>query len=182
MINRRAIIGLGLTLPFASASAEAFQPQPEIEAALLAALNGLRQDKGLRLLSDNARYQPAARFHAQDMALMGRVGHVSSRGSDFDSRMRALNNGALVLPSMGENAARVSRASAAFTEIAQVLFQQWLHSSGHRANMMSQDYVSVATGVIRSGGSVYADQIFVGAEVITNMTRAPQTQVPATLY
>jgi hypothetical protein len=86
--------------------------------------------------------------------------------------MRALRDGALVLPSMAENAARVSKADGDDDALARNLVAQWLGSPPHRHELESADYVAVATGAVHINGHVYADQIFVGAEVETNMNRA----------
>ena len=142
-----------------------------IEAALLRLVNAHRLSIGRKALVNNAEFQFAARAQAADLLGQGRVGHVSSTGSDFDSRIRALRNGAMVLPAMAENAARVSKADGDDEALARRLVAQWLASPPHKHELESQDYVSVATGVIHAQGKVYADQIFVGPEVKTNMNR-----------
>ena len=145
--------------------------QPAIEAWLFAKANALRQSKGLPALKADQAMSTAARAHAEDMATSGRLGHVSSSGLDFDSRMRALRAGALVLPAMGENAAAVT-AQASAAETAQSLFKAWLASPPHLHTLLSRDYLKVSTGVSIVNGKAYADQIFTGPEVMTNMMRA----------
>ncbi|MDE2383750.1 MAG: hypothetical protein KGO53_03960 [Alphaproteobacteria bacterium] len=145
----------------------------DVETRLLALLNAYRQAKGLKALAADPALAAAARAHAADMALHGFLGHVASTGHDFDSRMHALRGGALVLPSMGENAAEVPRPSEDPAVLAQSLFQTWLASAPHLHTMVSRDYLKVATGVAIVNGKAYADQIFIGPEVQTNMLRAP---------
>ncbi len=159
------------------ASAEAQQAfAPGLEASLLRLINAHRVALGKKALREAPQLQLAARAQAMDLMGQGRVGHVSSGGHDFDSRMRALRNGAMVLPSMAENAARVSKAVGDDDALARKLVAQWLGSPPHRHELESNDYVAVATGVVHINGQVYADQIFVGAEVETNMNPiAPPT-------
>ncbi len=103
-----------------------------------------------------------------DMALTDFVGHVSSSGQDFESRVRSFRPGELFLPSMGENAARVSSGEAVSTAKAAKLMQQWIKSTAHRKVLSSRNYTSVATGVVQKGNKLYAVQIFSGPEVKTN--------------
>ncbi len=157
------------------ATAQAQQAiSPGIEASLLRLVNAHRVAMGRKPLADAPNLQLAARAQAFDLFGQGRVGHVSSSGHDFDSRMRALLGGALVLPSMAENAARVSKADGDDDALARRLIAQWLASPPHKHELESSDYVAVATGAVHTNGQVYADQIFVGAEVQTNMNRAKE--------
>lgn len=156
---------------------------PGIEAALLRMVNAHRLSIGVKALRDAPDLQLAARAQAMDLLGQGRVGHESSGGHNFDSRMRALRDGALVLPAMAENAARVSKAQGDDDALARNLIEQWLASPPHRRELESNDYVAVATGVVHTQGKVYADQIFVGPEVQTNMNRvtppAPKAKKPS---
>ncbi len=144
--------------------------QPAIEQQLLELENAYRRSKGLNQLAPDAALRAAARAHALDMAQHHFMGHTASTGHDFDSRMHALRNGAMVLPPMGENAAMVSGTEGA----AQKLFREWLASPPHQHTMVSRDYLRLATGVVIWNGKTYADQIFVGPEVQSNFNRAPQ--------
>ncbi len=145
--------------------------RPDLENQLFQLANQYRKSRGLRGLSLNQSLHEASLAHAMDMMQHNYMGHVASSGHDFDSRMRALRNGAMNLPSMGENAARLSHGDANDSQAAQKIFQQWLNSPPHRHALASRDYVSVATGVVAQDGKIYADQIFVGPEVQTNIGR-----------
>lgn len=155
------------------AQAEATQAlRPDLEAELAQLANSFRVSKGLRPLTFNSTFQTAARAHAMDMMTGKFMGHVASSGQDFDSRMRALQGGSMILPAMAENAARVSKPGTVDKAMAVSLFQQWVKSASHRRTLLSRDYLSVATGVVSNGGVLYADQIFIGPQVTTNMQRA----------
>ncbi len=150
--------------------------RPDLEAELAHLANSFRVAKGLRPLTFNTTFQTAARAHAMDLMQSKTMGHVASSGQDFDSRMRALEGGAMILPAMAENAARVSKPGTVDKAMAARLFEQWVKSASHRHTLLSRDYVSVATGVVSQGGVLYADQIFIGPQVTTNMQRvAPET-------
>ena len=154
-----------VTSPPAGASFSA-----SLEGAILAAANGYRRSQGYAALkAGDAKMLFAARAQAMDLLLQARVGHVSGRGNDFESRMRALRPGIMNLPRMGENAARSTRHGLNDAEIAAYIVQQWINSPAHRHALVSRDYQTVATGVARRGEDVYAVQIFVGPEVKTNL-------------
>lgn len=156
--------------------------RPDLEAELTRLANAFRKSKGLPALKIDSAAQSAARAHAMDMMLNNFMGHVASTGHDFDSRMRALNGGAMILPSMAENAARVSRPGNVNAAMAASLFQQWVKSASHRKTLLSRDYVKVATGVVSKGGRLYADQIFTGPQVQTNMNRVQPVEGEQGVY
>ena len=145
--------------------------EPQIEQLLLAKVNAYRRSRGVVALASETEMAFAARAHAADMAMQKRLGHVASNGMEFDSRMRALRNGPMFLPAMGENAA-VAPARGDANQIAEALFSAWLHSNPHRLTMVSRDYLKVSTGVTIADGKAYADQIFTGPAVTTNLMRA----------
>lgn len=156
--------------------------RPDLESQLFQMANQYRKSKGLRGLVLNQSAHDASLAHAMDMMQHNFMGHVASSGHDFDSRMRALRDGAMNLPSMGENAARLSHADLGDPQAAQKIFQQWLNSPPHRHALVSRDYLSVATGVVAQGDKIYADQIFVGPEVVTNIGRTLPEQADGSLY
>ena len=166
----RAESYVGFVQRMAAESESQHLAQPSIEQQLLELENGYRRSKGLNALAFDPALRAAARAHALDMAQHHFMGHVASTGHDFDSRMHALHNGAMILPAMGENAAMVSGTEAA----ARKLFKEWLASPPHQHTMVSRDYLRLATGVVVWNGQTYADQIFVGPEVQSNFNRAPQ--------
>jgi uncharacterized protein YkwD len=152
--------------------------RPDLEAQLAGLANAFRKSKGLPALAIDEAAHAAARAHAMDMMLHNFMGHVASTGQDFDSRMRALNGGAMILPGMAENAARVSKPGLVDRKMAASLFQQWVKSPPHRKALLSRDYLKVATGVVSKGGQLYADQIFTGPAVSTNMGRVVPAEKP----
>jgi uncharacterized protein YkwD len=141
----------------------------DLEAVILRAANSYRASKRLKPLAADPSLRDAARAHAADMMENDFVGHTSSSGAGFESRMRALNPGVMMLPRMAENAARERSKGAADEAKAARLFQQWVKSAAHAKTLRSRDYTRVATGVVEKDGKLFAVQIFVGPELKTNM-------------
>ena len=143
----------------------------EAERAVLLAVNAYRKSKGrpaLALADDTLLF--AARAHAMDLLAMGQVGHVSSGGYSFESRIRSLRGGGmLILPAMAENAARDRRHGVSLSEKAQAILQQWIDSPRHRKSLTDRSFVAVATGAARKGDAIYVVQIFVGPETKNNL-------------
>ncbi len=144
----------------------------DIERAILQSLNSYRASKGRKPLK---RASPelimAARAQALDLMQTNSMGHGASTGHSFESRMRAMMDGAMFLPAMAENAARDRRKDVDNAGKAQGLMAQWIKSGSHRKNLTNLSYVAVAIGAVKRGDEVYAVQIFVGPETKTNLFR-----------
>ncbi len=142
--------------------------RPDLEAVVLKATNAYRATLNLPpLKSAGGVLLSGARAHAVDLLAQQGMGHVSSGGHDFVSRMRALNKGQMFLAAMAENAAK-AKSSKSDAQKAQYLVAQWIKSSGHRKNMVNRTYTSVAIGVVTRGSEIYAVQIFSGPKVKSN--------------
>ena len=155
--------------------------RPDLEAVLVGLANRYRAGQKVERLQASSTNQDLARAQAMDMAEHDFVGHVSSTGQGFDSRVRALRPGILFLPAMAENAAQVSSGEAADARKAGKLMVQWIKSPSHRKALVNRTYRSVATGVVQKGNKLYAVQIFSGPEVTTNLNR-PSSKKKADLY
>lgn len=143
---------------------------PDVEAAILAGTNAYRRSKGLPALKPaDENLVQAARAQALDLLQTGSMGHTSSDGRNFESRMRALNPGQMFLPAMAENAARQRKPGLSDMEKANDIVQQWIKSGSHRRSLANRSYVSVAIGAVKRGDHIYAVQIFMGPKVKTNM-------------
>lgn len=170
-----------LVVRMAQQAARSHLERDDLEMQLFRLTNVYRHSKGLGPLVIDRSNHDASVAHAMDMMAHNYMGHNASTGQDFGERMTALRDGAMVLPSMGENAARLSHADVNDSKAAQKIFEQWVNSSPHRHTLLSLDYLKLATGVVAQGDKIYADQIFVGPEVVTNMQRAVP-QETGTLY
>jgi uncharacterized protein YkwD len=133
----------------------------DLEATIAAQANAYRQSKGIASLQTSPRLRDAARAQAIDMMLNGYVGHKSSSGHEFDSRMRAfLGSSLMMMPRMAENAARDTQKGDADAGKARRLFQQWVESRPHRKTLLNSGYKFVSTGVVQRDNKIWAVQIF----------------------
>jgi uncharacterized protein YkwD len=151
--------------------------RPDLEAGVLRATNAYLATKGLKPLKPATEtLQTAARAQAMDLLSQGGMGHVSSNGYNFESRVHAFFPGQMFLSAMAENAARLRNSSLSDSAQAQALVQQWITSASHRKNMTNRTYVMIAVGVVSRGNDIYAVQIFSGPAVKTNMMIGGQSQ------
>ena len=132
----------------------------DLETSIAAQANAYRQSKGVASLQASPRLRDAARAQAVDMMLNGYVGHKSSSGHEFDSRMRSFLGSSMRMPRMAENAARDTQKGEANAGKARRLFQQWVESRPHRKALLNSGYKFVSTGVVQRGNKIWAVQIF----------------------
>jgi uncharacterized protein YkwD len=132
----------------------------DLEAELVAQANAYRASKGVGGLEPSNLLRDAARAQAADMMLHNYVGHRSSSGYEFDSRVRYFLGNPPNLPQMAENAARETQKGKANAAKAGRLFQQWVHSAPHRKSLINSGYKFVSTGVVQRGNKIWAVQIF----------------------
>jgi uncharacterized protein YkwD len=136
------------------------QIRPDLETELLAQANAYRASRGVGALKSSKLMQEAARAQAADMMLNNFVGHRSSSGYEFDSRVRYFLGNPPDLPQMAENAARETQKGEADIGKADRLFQQWVNSGPHRKSLINSGYKFVSTGVVQRGNKIWAIQIF----------------------
>lgn len=111
------------------------------ERSTLCLLNVERRSHGLPKLRRNPRLDLASKRHARSMA----VHHFFEHGN-FVGRIRAANylRGARSW-TVGENIAWGSGSLATPAEIVDA----WMHSPGHRANILSRSFREIGIGVAR---------------------------------
>jgi uncharacterized protein YkwD len=115
------------------------------EAQVLALVNKERASAGCGVLRSNAILVSVARAHSKDMGVHGYFDHTSRDGrSPFDRIRAAGYKGGL----MGENIAAGQSTPAA-------VMDAWMHSAGHRANILNCGYKVVGIGVAKVSGSPY---------------------------
>jgi uncharacterized protein YkwD len=131
-----------------------------LEQATRCLVNAARRRRGRRPLRRNGRLALAATRHARDMAQHNYFSHDSRDGSSFVDRIRRVD----YLPrhggwAAGENIAWGSGGYATPKEIV----RSWMHSPGHRANILDRSYREIGIGVVRgapvggvSNGATYA--------------------------
>jgi uncharacterized protein YkwD len=115
------------------------------EAEVLRLVNVERAAAGCSALGSNSILLAVAREHSRDMGEHGYFAHNSQDGRSPFDRMRAAGySGGL----MGENIAAGQPTPAA-------VMDSWMHSEGHRANILNCGYHSIGIGVATVQGSPF---------------------------
>ncbi|MBL4917864.1 CAP domain-containing protein [Szabonella alba] len=123
--------------------------QPGNAAALAADItqrvNAERRQAGLGALSPSGALQKAAQSLACDNAAQGQWSHTGRNGSDLPARLRQAG---YRYRAANENVGRFRSPSGAVS--------WWMGSSGHRANILSQNSRDIGVGVaLDAGGRAY---------------------------
>ena len=119
------------------------------EQYLFSAANAERTQHGLVALRwDDALYR-AADAHAQEMAARRSISHQYPGEAELSARGRGVG-------------ARFSKISENVAESPDAVTMQdaWMHSPGHRANLLDPEADSVGIRVIRRDGELYAVEDF----------------------
>eukprot|EP00775_Hariotina_reticulata_P007851 gene7851-8048_t len=124
---------------------------PNYAIELLNLVNAARQSNGRAPLSLNTQLNNAAMAHSIDQAGRNTMTHTGSDGSDLGTRV---TRAGYRWSTVGENVA-VGQTSPSS------VFQAWMNSPGHRANILNGNFadmgVAVATG---RDGRPYWTQVF----------------------
>ena len=122
-----------------------------IAKSLLALVNQAREENGLSALSLNDSLSAVAQKKAEDMKNNNYFSHTSpTYGSPFDM----IKNAGISYRSAGENIAMGQKT-------AEAVFNAWMNSSGHRANILSSKFTQMGIGVT-DGSTRYWSQMFIG--------------------
>jgi len=124
-----------------------FHQYPDFRGQMLTLLNNDRATEGLPPLSVDAELNTVAQAHAQDMADQVYFSHINLDGWTPWQRMEYYG---VDYSAAGENIA-VGQDTPQDVETA------WMNSSGHRANIMNDDFGHVGFGIVPTGaGDPYA--------------------------
>jgi uncharacterized protein YkwD len=112
----------------------------EARAAVLCLLNQARVAHGLPALAEAPRLQQAAQEHAADMGRRDFYAHRNPDGVDPDQRIRATGYEGRTT---GEN---IHWGVGLHATPAHIV-EDWMHSPGHRANILRPAFTHVGTGI-----------------------------------
>ena len=112
-------------------------------------VNEERAAKGLKPLEYRADVQNAADIRANEI-----VTSFSHTRPDGSSCFTVLNQTGVTYRAVGENIAYGQRS-------AEEVMNGWMNSSGHRANILSENYTGIAVGIVQKGNVKYWVQIFI---------------------
>ncbi len=161
---------VGFWLRCGALAAQVVGAQPSVaEQYLFAAANQERTQRGLRALRwDDALYR-AADGHAREMAARRSISHQYAGEPELAARGRQAGARFSVI---AENVAESPDAVR--------MHDAWMHSEGHRANLLDAQVTAVGIRVVSRGGELYAVEDF--ARTVTQMSLEEQeTEVEAAL-
>ncbi len=144
-----------LILLFSPLSANALS-SVKIEHYLLNMLRQTREKHKLPPLRVNTKLIKTARYQSEQMARKNFFSHIDPEGHGPRKRMSLLFPE--IIGGIGENIAY--NYGHTDEEAAKKIFKAWMHSPGHRANILSKTYNSIGIGVAFKGRRVYATQEF----------------------
>jgi uncharacterized protein YkwD len=124
----------------------------EMERQIFDWTNQERANANVPPLKWNERLAVAARLHSDEMVKQKQLSHqlkgepsLGQRLSDRDARFSAI----------AEN--------VGYGDDPQTLQSGWMHSAGHRANILNPAYTDMGIGIVRSGDRLYATEDFTKA-------------------
>ena len=144
-LNRRTLLkGAGLAaLAGLGACSTTLLPTGEgagVSSSAAGTLAGIRASAGLAPLVADTQLEQAALQQAGYMAQRGRMSHTTGWGKDFASRVK---------DNRIAGAAAENIAEGRFDQ--QKLFDIWMHSQGHRRNILDADFSRFGLAYVRDG-------------------------------
>lgn len=128
----------------------------EIEQLIYQRVNSERAAAGLPGLSCNTTMEKYARIKSADMGEKGYFSHEDPQGKLITDTMKA---DGVSYNSWGENIAYI-QGKRGNEGLATEFMNNWMNSSGHRANILSTNFTSIGVGVYKIGNTYYATQEF----------------------
>ncbi|MHB1021176.1 MAG: CAP domain-containing protein [Acidobacteriaceae bacterium] len=128
---------------------EGAQPSTPAEQFLFAAANQERQQRGIPQLVWSRALAQAAYPHALQMARQQAISHQFAGEPDLSQRAKAANARFNLIE---ENVAEAPTAA--------ILHSEWMHSAGHRANLLNPQVDAVGIAVIERDGQLFAVEDF----------------------
>lgn len=120
------------------------------ETEVIRLVNEIRQQNGLQPLSTNWELSRIARYKSQDMLENRYFAHNSPT---YGTPFQMITAFGLSYRTAGENIAK-GYASP------QAVVNDWMNSSGHRANILNASYKQIGVGYVSNGN--YWTQMFIG--------------------
>ena len=125
----------------------------DIASTIVQLTNAERANAGVPTLRANSRLMQAAQLHADQMARLGRLEHELS-GSQYPRPEDRLAAAGYQWSAYAENIAMGQSSAAAAMDA-------WMHSSGHRTNILNANLTEIGIGFARdSARRPYYVQVF----------------------
>ncbi len=149
-----ALLSIAVTAAPAAAQDDAGTPQPQaapapaqVEDAVLAEMNRVRESRGRRALRSHPALRRPARAHSRYQLRIGQLTHEGPGGTEFWTRLEAAG-----FPDnrwLGENVAMMSGCEA---DTAKRTVAMWMASPPHRANLLNPRFRWAGAGVAIGAG------------------------------
>ncbi len=120
-------------------------------------MNTERTDAGLSTLSYDSVLGKIARAHSADMQTREYFNHADPEGCSSSCRADAAG---YTWRAIGENIYFSSGYKLTADASAAMTVDGWMHSSGHRANILGEKFTHVGVGVAVSDEDVYITAVF----------------------
>jgi uncharacterized protein YkwD len=128
-------------------------PLDSVSASIVDLTNVERDRAGIAPLRTNQQLMRAAQLQAEQMASIGRLDHVLN-GGPYPSPKDRLAAAGYRWQAYGENIAYGQTGPEAVTD-------GWMHSAGHRINVLNAAYTELGTGyAVDRDGRPYFVQVF----------------------
>lgn len=145
VVARQPVIAVSSAPPVAANS---------LERRAFDAVNAERARYGLPPLAWDSDLLRMARLHSEKMA---RLNFFDHEGPDGDLPERARTSG-VRWRSLAENIA----LNQGYSDPVALAVEQWMHSAGHRDNILRRIFTHSAIGIARSSdGKIYLTQVFI---------------------
>ena len=128
----------------------------EIEQDIFQRVNQERAAAGVPTLAYNTTMEKYARIKSKDMGDNGYFSHEDLQGNLITVKMQA---DGVSYRAWAENIAYIQGGDSN-SALATKFMDNWMNSSGHRANILSTNYSSIGVGVYKIGNTYYATQEF----------------------
>lgn len=136
--------GQVLNIPDADAAVSDFEQE------VIARVNEIRVQNGLKALSYNWELSRVARYKSQDMKDSRYFSHTSPV---YGSPFQMMKSFGITYRSAGENIAMGQKTP-------QEVVNAWMNSAGHRANILNASFTEIGVGYVADGH--YWTQMFIG--------------------
>lgn len=137
-------------------------------------LNRERTQRGLPPLRLNGLLTATSVEHSRDMVQVGYFEHTSVDGRSVGDRLRAIGYSRGISASAGENIAYGVGGKSTPASIVQA----WMHSPGHRADILRPAFTDVGIGIERGAPEVPEDEQGDSATYTTDFGGAVDPSLP----
>lgn len=129
----------------------------QAESKILELMNTERAKEGLGVLRADAHLATIARAHSADMLTRNFFDHDNPDGCSSSCRANAAG---YAWSAIGENIYMTEGYDLSANDEAAMVVDGWMHSAGHRANILGAKYTNGGVGVVVKGEAVYITALY----------------------